>query len=259
MKKFLVLSVLFLAMQSPALAETAVRVAPKAVWFSYHEQIMDETGLLAGVGLRLEHHTKRGLLLGIESEILAGSLHYDGHYSDGGGVELDTNDLLSESTAYVGWEWTTGTLQVVPYAGIRFRYWRDDLIHRWGYLREITQWYLPVGLRVTRGLGSGWSLSVAGEGSLLLQGTVRSRLSDAGSEYGDAENEQRFASGYGAKLSAGLLRRFDHLSVGIEPYLQWYEVGRSRKDTVLYGDKTGQVVEPYNNTFMAGIGIVFLF
>ncbi len=79
MKKFLVLSVLFLAMQSPALAETVVRVVPKAVWFSYHEQIMDETGMLAGAALRLEHRTERGLLFGIESEILAGVLSYNGH------------------------------------------------------------------------------------------------------------------------------------------------------------------------------------
>lgn len=258
MKKF-VLAMLLLVVPLTAQAETIFTIAPKAVYYSYHEQVMDETGYLSGVKADVEHTTSQGLFLGIEAEGLAGELRYDGGYSDGTSVICDTHDILVQATAAVGHEFTPSSWNITPYTGLKFRYWRDYILTEGGYLRQISQYYLPVGLNVQYQVDDSWSFRTKIEGSLLLSGRVASDLSNAGSEYSDVANHQNFGRGLGARILATLEKDFGEFGLGISPSFEWYEVNRSKITTTQVSGRRARVVEPHNVTMMFGLSFDLFF
>ncbi|WP_430735491.1 autotransporter domain-containing protein [Halodesulfovibrio aestuarii] len=252
MKK-LTLALLLFVFPFTAHAQTTFTISPKAIYFSYHEQVMDETGYLAGINTELTHTTNQGYFFGLEAEGLGGELRYEGKYSDGTGLSCDTHDFLFQATAAVGKEFTISSWQLTPYTGLKYRYWRDDIITEGGYLRQISQFYLPVGLTAQYDLDDSWNVKVKMEGSLLLAGRVYSNLSDAGSMYPDITNHQSFGSGVGARISTTLQKNLGSYILGISPYFEWYEVKTSKKASSQIGDQPAKFIEPHNTTWMLGL------
>lgn len=252
MKK-LILTLLLLVFPFTAHAHTTFSLSPKVIYYSYHEQIMDETGYLAGVNAEITHTTKQGYFFGLEAEGLGGELRYKGQYSDGTGLSCDTHDFLLQATAALGKKFIVSSWNLTPYTGIKYRYWRDDIIAEGGYLRQISQFYLPVGLNAQYDFKEGWNVKIKIEGSLLLAGRVYSNLSDVGSLYPDITNHQDFGSGVGARISTTLEKHFGSYSLGFSPYFEWYEVTRSKIASAKIGTKTARFVEPHNTTWMLGL------
>lgn len=251
--KRLTLALLLFVFPFTAHAQTTFTISPKVIYFSYHEQIMDETGYLAGVNTEVTHTTNQGYFFGLEAEGLGGELRYEGMYSDGTGLNCDTHDFLFQSTAAVGKKFTMSSWQLTPYTGLKYRYWRDDIIAEGGYLRQISQFYLPVGLNTQYKFNNSWNVKVKMEGSLLIAGRVYSNLSDVGNGYSDITNHQNFASGAGSRISATLENKSEGYSLGISPYFEWYEVKTSKKASSQIGDQPVKFIEPHNTTWMLGL------
>lgn len=258
MKKLMLLMIL-LAFPVSALAGTTYTVSPKAVYYSYHEQVMDETGYLVGVNLDVAHTTPQKYFLGLEAEILKGQLRYDGGYSNGDSLRCDTNDILFQGTAAAGKEFAVASWRLTPYTGIKYRYWQNDIVATGGYLRRISQFYLPVGLNAQYDLTPDWKLTFKVEGSLLLFGEVRSDLSDVSSAYSDIKNNQKFSNAIGARVSTKLEKNLGTYSLGIAPYFEWYEAETSEKTETTVNNRRMWFIEPHNTTWMAGLACTVSF
>ncbi|WP_320169386.1 hypothetical protein [Maridesulfovibrio sp.] len=230
--------------------------------YMYYDEpdIMHEKGFLnGGFGSWTGYFSEYNIMANAELEGLMGSLKYDGQYSDGTKATADNDDYFISGRATVGMGFDYGNTGITPYTGIGMRYWYDKIKCSGGYERKISQYYLPLGVNILTRMDDGWSIGGTLEADLLLGGTVKSKLSQVGSSYEDAENTQDFASGGGGRISAFLEYDFTNYALGFEPYFRYWYIGESDKDNVRYGAGNADVVEPENKFYMSGVRIYVKF
>ncbi|WP_027721352.1 hypothetical protein [Maridesulfovibrio zosterae] len=230
--------------------------------YMYYDEpdVMHEKGILnGGFGSWTGYFTQYDIMLNAELEGLAGSLEYNGQYSDGTKLKCDNDDYFISGRATLGMGFENGKIGYTPYIGVGTRYWYDKIKATGGYEREITQYYLPLGINIISNMDDGWSIGGTIEGDLLLGGTVDSKLSQAGSNYSDASNTQDFASGGGGRLSAFIEYDFTDYSLGFEPYFRYWQFAKSNTDSVMYGSGNANVVEPKNKFYMSGVRLYIKF
>jgi hypothetical protein len=222
------------------------------IHFYYDEPVMDEEGYLHGIFAGYVHHFDIGLMLAFEGEFFAGGLDYDGQYQDGTPVTSDTDDYLFQFRGLAGWDFMLGSWTLTPYTGLGWRYWNNDIEVTGGYEREIRYLYLPIGLEAAISPAEHWILRFRGEYDLFLGGQVDANLSDVGPGYEDATLDQDFAEGYGLRASAYAGYAFERVTLGIEPFIRYWDIEKSGTDTA--ATPTGQAtwVEPENTTTIFG-------
>ncbi len=230
--------------------------------YMYYDEpnVMHEKGILnGGFGSWTSYFTKYNIMVNIEAEGVAGSLNYTGQYSDGTSLKCDTDDYFISTRANIGKGFDLGNIGLTPYTGIGGRYWNDKIKTSGGYEREITQLYMPLGLNVIAKMDDNWSIGGTFEGDLFLGGEVKSKLSQAGTEYSDAKNTQEFMNGGGGRVSMFMEYGFNSYSVGIEPYFRYWQFAKSETDSVRYGGSMANVVEPKNKFYMSGLRVYLKF
>ena len=206
---------------------------------------MKEYGSLYGAFY--SHTREHGkLMLRVESSIVVGTILYDGALMDGTPYRVDTRDVILKVSGIVGPTWPIGkasTATITPYVGLGYRYLVDDLPPPYGYLREQTYLYAPLGLIAMKAFGR-WRFGIRAEYELFLTGYNLSG--------GDSFTQD---SGYGYQLSAYLahVRPGETvLSLSLEPFYRYWEVGESSMSPSGY-------IEPENNSSLYGMRAMISF
>ena len=107
-------------------------------------------------------------------------------------------------------------------------------------------------------MGSSWSLGAIIEYELFWWGKQISHLSDVDPGFSDPENYQKV--GYGARGSIMLERKGRNINLAIEPFIRYWNIGKSKKDDVyLNGAYYGYWYDAKKNTTEIGIIISCIF
>lgn len=247
--------------ETPLFPASEFKLGYEGMYMYYDEpDVMHEKGaMLGGFGSWTGYFTKHLLMVNVEAEGVAGPLRYEGGYSDGTALKCDTDDYFVSACATFGMGFEFGGIGVTPYMGIAGRYWYDKIKATGGYERRIKQYYLPVGVKIISRKGDKWSMGGTLEGDLLLDGQVKSKLSQVGSDYGDAKNDQEFMKGFGGRVSVFMEYDCGTYALGMEPYFRYWQFDDSEKDLILYDGSNHNVIEPENKFYMSGIRMYVTF
>jgi hypothetical protein len=215
---------------------------------------MKESGNLNGVfGVFETVFDQPQLLLRLNADVMFGTLNYDGKVTNN--ITGETSPYTTTSRDYIynfkavaGFPLSVGhTAQVIPVFGLATRYLDDVLVGSAGYEREITYYYIPVGVETRFFWRRGWAFGFAYEFDNFLSGLVKTHLSQVGFS-NDLVNHQ--SSGAGHRFSLNVMKS---LRGGTEfhfsPYLQIWQIKRSDYQEL---DGISTWNEPVNNTTQFG-------
>jgi hypothetical protein len=263
-------ALLTLAYSSTGAAETdeGPDLLPKKSWeasyeifnFDYEEtadgeKLMEEEGTMHGLRLAYTGHSGRGPMFRVDGSFNYGELEYDGQTWGGDPVGADTEDYLVRLQGALGWDFQHGNSVSTVYTGLAFRYWNNEIDDTGGYEREITQFYWPIGYELAVPLGEKWVLGGGLEFELLLDGQVKSHLSDADSSFEDAHNDQEAGDGYGVNSIIYLKRDSERLPWSVGLFVNYYDIEDSDTDLVTLGEWMFLVYEPENETTEIGLRV----
>ncbi|HAX92326.1 MAG TPA: hypothetical protein DCY07_09055 [Rhodospirillaceae bacterium] len=193
----------------------------------------------------------------LDTRIVGGPVHYKGS----GESDHDPN-VIGEFRATGGRDFLWGRFGVAPYAGLGYRYLRNDARGTTssgasGYRRESNYFFIPVGLQNKMVFSDGSRLTLTTEFDPLIYGRQKSRLSDIGNDlYPDLTNRQK--GGYG--LHGDLMYKRNSWSFG--PFVNYWNINQS--DTSCSdGDGTTFFYicgfEPHNHTVEYGFNLRYSF
>lgn len=211
--------------------------------------VMHERGSLFGVYGSWDICVPPAPRLQLSGSYVKGDLVYAGSRVDWIGqrtaITMDTpNQILSlKLVSGVSWHDNLTRLDFIPYFGGGYRFLVDHLPTVWGYRREQTYWYLPVGVKCSGGMGGWGRWGAALEYDFLLEGHNRSD-----------QSVFRQGRGYGlfGALSIEREGKDGSIAYGIQPYMQYWSLERS---TVSFDG----YVEPKNRSTAFGIRVLMEF
>ncbi len=245
---------------------TFVVGADVAASFKYEEPgLMKETGTLYGLYGRWERSNVGPGTVAVSASYLAGGLDYEGSTQSGIPVKSNTDDFITEIVATYGWDFRGPVYEQRPYIGLGYRYWNDRIkdsatstgVPVFGYEREVSYLYAPLGIRFNGGLASNWTWATRVQYKYFIEGQVRTHLEDVDPGFNTLENKQ--SSGYGYDIAATFMRLFGGGGVkglAIEPYYSYWSIKQSDNATVTYyGTPVGYGYEPKNNTKVLGLRV----
>ncbi len=219
--------------------------------YQYEEPgIMSLKGSKLGLDLQTTQVLQDEQFIRGEFRYAFGEVDYN---SNGTGSATGNPDWYIEARGLVGKDWAVNDAVLAPYIGLGYRYLFHDgrgitSTGNWGYRRESSYFYLPIGITHRMALPDQARLVSTLEYDHLLSGKQISRLSDGGQGYDDLTNSQ--TSGHGLKWS--ILYEKDNWAFG--PYAHLWNIGQS--DTVLVlqnGIPVGAGREPKNDTTEFGL------
>lgn len=229
-------------------------------YFRYSEADVRDSGSLNGIRIRYDarFEAPRMLLRG-ETEYILGRLQYDGtlrnidsgesepHSAEAYDAILNVRGLLGGTIEF------SGRQEVTPYTGAGARHLSDRVTGVGSYEREVTYYYVPVGVEHLLRLRNGWRLTTALEYDVFIAGRVKSRVADVGFS-NDPVTSQKQGYGHRIALSFGgaVNHRYD-LHVG--PYWQHWTIGDS--DTVAASDDRTPIMESRNRSDLVGVNVTF--
>ena len=240
-------------------------IGPVISEFDYEEpSYMTEKGRLQGVMARYEFRDERGGMFQAEVQAERGALDYDGAFQDGTPLETDTNDYLIELRVLGGLGcFMADRYLFTPFLGLGHRYWNDEIEGLGGYEREISYWYIPLGIQTLASLSSGVTLGFHAEYDLFVEGKVTSHLNQADQSLGVLYNDQLSGKGWGVKGSIQLrCLFFDRTWILMEPFISYWEMADSEPVRIYYDTAAGQEIiglEPENNTTHYGVRVLIEF
>lgn len=230
-------------------------LGPEVSYFKYEEthggdSVMDETGVLYGIKTAVTGHTSNNLMWRLSGRFDFGELDYDGQLQDGTPIELDTKDYIVNLKGLLGWDFGSDRWRQTLYTGLGYRYWINDIESQYGYVREVSWLYLPIGYEAATPMGENWIFRGAFEFDILAKGTVESHLKKFG--LSTIENDQDFGSGYGFGLNLDFIREVENsLKWSIGCFVNYMHVDKT--------DVNQGFLEPENETTEVGLRVSFLF
>lgn len=252
--------VLALACFGAGAAQAELELGITNQYVRYSEPDIHETGVLYGLTGELSYRWENNWGIGGRAEVIGGGLRYDGQTWDGVPLSTDTDDVILHGGFLVGRYLAWRSVEAFAYTGLGTRYWKQDIEGAGGYEREVTWYYLPVGVRLRGAMTAlpGWNWIAAMEFRTLLHGTVKSHLSDVDSRFNDPKTD--VDRGYGAYLSVGAVYGFVDggiiSAVAITPYLEIWEIDASDTAALTFnGEPVTRVYEPHNDTTIYGVKI----
>lgn len=246
--------------------EYSYEIGPETRYFNYEEDLMEEKGLMYGVGGGITYHGIAGgqnhLMAGVRLECLGGTLDYDGQTWGGAPVKEDTNDWIFEYRTLIGYDiaWDD-TYLFTLFTGIGYRYWNDDIQGSGGYERETKYVYQPIGIKATSNMPGKWRWGASAEYDFFWAGKVQSNLSDANPGFNNPEVNQNASDGYGIKCSFHFTRRMSPTyALTLEPYIRYWDIESSGTELLtLNGTPYAYIFEPANQTTSYGLRVKFVF
>ena len=207
-------------------------------------------------------HNSNNLMVGADLSVSYGQLTYDGFlYPSGEKYREDSDDWILEIRGLIGYDLSVGSgIMLTPFTGLGFRYWNDEVQSPYGYERELTYAYSPIGLMFAMPITGRWNWGIKAEYDLFWGGEVDSHLSDLGAGWSDAHNEWDVGDGYGVRGSIWFAGDINpYVGMRIEPFVRYWNIDDSDLDTVNtpYGQAYGY--EPATTVFAAGVRLGFQF
>ncbi|MGE3623439.1 MAG: hypothetical protein AB7H77_06170 [Bdellovibrionales bacterium] len=205
-------------------------------------------------GATFEAVTKLGqdFFLSLDTKGNVGWLDYTGS-----GTASGEENWILDVRGLIGKDFVFEQFSLSPYAGFGYRYLHDDArgltsTNAAGYRRSNQLYYIPIGIHPRTHIDSNARLSATLEYDLLIQGTQKSYLSDAG--FGDPDIVNLQKSGYG--LRGDIMYETSWWSVG--PYFNFWSINTSNQTIAsspnsTCGGTTCVWYEPYNHTVEAGV------
>jgi len=212
--------------------------------------VMRQEGFMYGLRGALAYRNYN-YMLSIEARASLGQVDY--HSGDSGDIK-NIDDSIWEVRGLAGYDLNMSeTLAVTPYIGIGYRHLDDNMGGRisstgaYGYDREISYMYSPIGMDVTTALENGWNIKLRLEYDKFWDGSVESHLGSIPGYY-DIENDQD--KGYGVRSSIMFKKKGETIDFIIEPFFVYWNI----KDSKLTKDPGGTTwIEPKNNSQEFGI------
>jgi hypothetical protein len=213
-------------------------IGPAIADFTYNESSVQDNGTLYGIQGYLALYDQ--WMKRVEGSYLQGKIDYT---SDSTGSMSDISDYIFEIRGLIGPNLSvSGTEQFTPYSGLGYRYLNDDSAYRqtttghWGYEREQSYLYLPLGVLVKLTNGE---LSITGqfEYDYLMEGHNHSYLSTVPG-YPDISVTQH--DGYGLRASLTFSRPVAIGSISalsFSPYIKYWSIQNSSVDSGYYEPK----------------------
>ena len=217
----------------------------------------------------------KGALIGVEYErtqafedfFLKGDVIYkQGSLSySGSGVQDGVQNYYYDIRGLVGKDYAFKEDVIAPFTGLGYRYLYDDnrgaATGGFGYRREISYLYVPLGLIHRTLLANSAKLETQLEYDYLIKGIVNTHLSDvnaiSNSVYPDITNNQ--TSGWGMRLSTSYQKN----NWALTPYFNYWFIQNSDFVSATYknGNTTSRNIfyEPTNRTVEYGIKASFKF
>jgi len=193
-----------------------------------------------------------GAMSRLEARFAYGQVDYDGATQGGSPLSIGgIDDLVFEGRLLLGTDWLVGGEMLnTLYAGIGYRYLRDDLsVHSGGYLRESNYIYVPLGYQLDGSLESGWSWAAGLEYDFFIWGKQRSHLSDVSLFLPIVDNEQD--SGFGYRAHLRLQNKESDGVLIIEPFVRFWDIDKSEMNMGF--------LEPANETTEVGISVIWMY
>ena len=282
MKKLLLLSVI-LAFAGVAIAEeekpvnllkslqhSSWEIGPDAYYYQYREPgLMKETGYFYGLEAAYTYRewvpmfptddAELKWMFRAEGRFDFGTVNYDGGITnlDTGETTPYTYDNKRDSTGefrlLIGPDFPKATVVDTIYAGLGIRSLDDTKSgDPHGYDRQSHYVYLPVGYKTLRTLGGNWLISANGEFDVFLWGRQSS-------SFGDVMLHNQQNKGYGLRGSVGFVYNTKNTYVSIEPFVRYWNIGKSEEETFSSGGENFVGWEPKNNTIEIGLGATLRF
>ena len=226
-------------------------------------------GLMYGFDVRYTYHPEEKDLLHfrfldmyrLEGLYSFGKLDY---FSPLSGADYNIKDIMYETRGLLGKNIPVSNKTVTPYFGFGYRYLRDDTSGRlttdgiYGYLRQTSYWYVPIGVDITVPLMNRWLAVVNGEYDQWIDGLLKSRFNDAdyfnpGTGNDNLNNRQH--RGLGLRGSIKLVRQGDLINFYIEPFIRYWHVKDSETE---WGNLDGLYdfnLEKKNKTTEGGVKV----
>jgi hypothetical protein len=223
--------------------------------FNYSEpNVMTEKGSLFGPTFQMIFASESLRLFYFEADIniLGGGIVYDGATQSGRPIQQVGVDYLIAGGLKAGSLISlSDTVIIRPFLGFMTRYWNDKILGSSGFVREITYFYLPLGIFGEVDFRNDLKIGMSFQENLFLFGTALSHLElIGGSETGlsTAINRQSDGTGYEAALHAEF--RVEGKVLSVSPYYQFWHINESLPYR-LVGNLS--VIEPENFTKAFGL------
>ena len=254
-----------LVMPSVGAEEISLKTRPgaelgvNAAYYKYEEPgiPVTEKGYNAGIDLAYTVIPKDDWFVRGDASFAYGRNDYTGS-----GTKDDNPYYYAELRGTFGKDYEMEGYSLSPFAGIGFRYSRDDLqgltsTGAAGYRRESQYLYIPLGVTHRTGLKARARLSTTLEFDFFLQGRQKSYLSDVSPSLPELTNEQN--TGYGFRGSI----YYEKGNWSIGPWFHYWHIDQSEMAaaTVLVSGTpvTTFYVEPKNTTTEFGIRLGYRF
>lgn len=224
--------------------------------------VMKEKGYMYGIDLAF---TYRGWIpltsIDVNKYMLRidarGSMGQVDYTSNSSGTMNNIDDYMLEFRGLAGYDFLISDNSIItPYIGYGIRYLNDDMSHRvtttgaYGYEREITYFYSPIGIETHTAMENGWSISLKMEYDYFLEGNAKSHLGSVPGYY-DIKNNQK--GGYGLRSSLRLRKKGVKADFAIEPFIRYWNIRDSKTTT----DPIGRVWQEPKNTSKE-LGVIFI-
>ena len=205
-------------------------------------------------GVSLEYMARNaqsgGLFLDTQFLYMTGSVTYNGALFDGTPYTASgIQDYYFETRGMLGL--TLGNadqngMDFWPYVGVGYRRLFNGMgADQYGYNRTSTYTYLPAGMKARFKMVNGWNLAFTGEYDIFLGGRQESDIAEA------IINNQ--STGYGLRGSAQLSKNLGRVSLFVEPFYRYWNIGES---DVAYSYALDEYLyEPANHTDEYGVKI----
>jgi hypothetical protein len=244
--------------------------------YSYRERLEGQTivrddGLFKGVALGYVETIGRGAFLRARMNFGYGSVDYR---SDGSiiGEPADARldnvpQSIGQLELHVGKDFQLkGGTTITPFIGLGSRYLLDESGGEktedglFGYDREVSYGYVPLGVATKFRLGSASSLTLSAQYNWVVHGDVKAKFSDVDPELPDVELE--LDKGHGFELSAMASIPAGRNAINVGPFFRRWKIGQSKSFILKDPEGSGESIEffePKNHTCELGLRVTFSF
>jgi hypothetical protein len=244
--------------------------------YNYRERfegktIVKDDGLFKGVALGYVETIGGGAFLRARMSIAYGSVDYrsDGSIiGEPGDTRLDNvSQSIGQLELHVGKDFQLeGGTTITPFIGLGSRYLLDEsggeetVDGLFGYDREVSYGYVPVGVATRFRLGSASALTLSAQYNWVVHGDVKANFSDIDEELPDVEVE--LDKGHGFELSAMVSIPVGRNAINVGPFFRRWDIGRSKSFILTDPEGSGESIEffePKNHTGELGLRVTFSF
>lgn len=228
-----------------------------------NERIMKDSGNLSGATLKyLYLNPDNSMFFVTDLMYLSGNTQYDGQYTNGTPVSIQTKNNITHLSLGVGKAFDLTSMDSVLSfsASLKSRLLENENSGVQGdYSRSINYFVLPIKSSFNMITTSGNILGLAVTYEHFISGKVDSKLSEAIQNHPDVVNYQN--KGQILKLEGVYTIVGDQMSFSISPYLKVFKIQDSDTSQVDLLDDNGQILEsryyyePSNETQMTGLNI----